>query len=134
MMTTEGITAKKAGMNLNIDSNYDHSATTSGVSYRVRVWYDLPSKMAYAQIDAYGIAVAEINIALPSMAYGADLNGASSQSLFLNIIEFTSGGEVSSQSNVGALIISKDGDLWLYIKINASMIDGSSDAKVFRLQ
>lgn len=122
------------GMDLTSSPAYEHTGTTSGVSYRIRAWASPDSKMVYTQVDASGSSNAEISISIPSLPFSLDLNGNNSQSLFLNVIEYSAGNEVSGQNNVGALIISKNGAMRLYIREDAAIIDGSSDTKIFKMQ
>ncbi len=61
------------------------------------------------------------------------LGEVASQSLFLNVMEYTEGAPVTSASSAGALIINRAGQMRLYINNAAAMTAGSSDCRFFKL-
>lgn len=122
------------GFTLNRVPDYNQQATVSGINYSVRVWIDAASKMGFCAIDAQGIATATIDLDLPALTMFPDFVGGSNQSLFLNILEYTEGSEITGLSSMGALVIARNGAIRLYIKQDAALTEGSSDTKWFKLQ
>ena len=119
---------------VNRTPDYNQSGTVNGITYSVRMWFVASAKMAFCSLDAIGTAGDDIDIALPLITSLPDLNGNNTQSLFLNVLEYTAGNNITWLNIMGALVIAKSGALRLYIKKNATLTEGSSDTKWFKLQ
>jgi len=134
MITADGIKSTNDPIGVGGLSNapgYDQSGVSNGVTYRLRVWYSESSAMA--QVDVSGQASAVISIALPSLPKPPNLSGGSTQSLFLNLIEYSVGADVQADNIAGYLILSKAGTVRLFIRADAAFMTGSSETRVFRL-
>lgn len=113
--------------------DYLYEDTVSGVDIVVRAWLFDGPKIGFIQLDVIGTSSSQIDETIDPLPLLPDLGEVASQSLFLNVMEYTEGAPVTSASSAGALIINRAGQMRLYINNAAAMTAGSSDCRFFKL-